>query len=421
MKVVVQEKVNKIITPEQKIFNVVVDLLNSRNTIPEDIGLMKGDIIVYRGAGDPVRFSAGNAAGKTLLTDPTSETGWVLGNASEGTGATVTLRNVSGEMISAGTIVKITTGTNFVKAEKGDTVSLFIVSENCEDDTEVSCYAVSNTVCFIRCTSGAVNVGARLTISATDGLCESTADVSDRLVGIALTAKDNTSIGVVKALLLEIGRMEHVRKTGDTMTGNLVLNNGAKAICNTDIDVDVSPLKSLSYTPVVWYDKYGNEIAHVELQQGSDNQMVIKFGIRRLIGNTWTWNLIRYHVTPDGDTFLNNDGLNVYQDYILSDVSLKNNIETDVGTITLKRGAYIVTITGAFVTNSSGYRRISLEGYGAGYLTMVNERACADVRTVIGKSFPINVYNDTVFTLRAQQNSGGALSVSPRIRVMKIA
>ena len=417
MKVVVQEKVNKIITPEQKIFNVVVDLLISRNTIPENIGLMKGDLIVYRGAGDPVRFSAGNAAGKTMLTDPTSETGWVLGNASEGTGATVTLRNISGEMISAGTIVKISTGTNFVKAEKGDTVSLFVVSENCEDDTEVSCYAVSNTVCLVRCTSGAVNVGARLTISSTDGLCESTTDVSDRLVGIALTAKDNTSIGVVKALLLEIGRMEH---TGDTMTGDLDIDgNNAHIAIQSEIDEDVTPAETLSAKPVVWYDKDGNMIGHIALEQSTNNRLSLKLGVRRLIGNTWTWKQIRFHVETDGNTNLETDGLYNPVEQQYATVNTTSGTDTIVGSFTLTKGTYIVTLSVSWNANNNGHRRMHVSNFG--HISYVSQRAASDLRTYLTKTLTINVASSTTYDIYALQNSGSKLECLAVSLITKIA
>lgn len=204
MRVVVREKINAIATPEIKTFTVVIEPITGRGKIPEGIGLMKGDVIVFRGEGDPVRFPSGNAAGKTLLTDPTSETGWVLGDPSEGSTAIATLHNATGEMILAGTVVKLSTGSNFVKAEAGDEDTLFIVSEDVSDDDDVDCYGITNSVCLVRCTSDAVSVGDALTVSSTDGLCESTSDPTKRQIAMALSAKASGSAGTVKAILIGV-------------------------------------------------------------------------------------------------------------------------------------------------------------------------------------------------------------------------
>ena len=58
----------------QQIYNIVVDDDNPTYAIPASMGLMKGDIIVFRGEGDPVRLPVGTA-GQVLTVDPTSELG----------------------------------------------------------------------------------------------------------------------------------------------------------------------------------------------------------------------------------------------------------------------------------------------------------------------------------------------------------
>lgn len=407
MKLIVREHVSRIIEPIRKIYNVSIDPIDTYGKISQDIGIRKGDLIIYRGAGDPVRFGAGNAAGKVLTTAPDEESGWTLSDAGSGTSAAlVTLTNGAGVAVAAGTVVRLDNGGIFVKAEAGDLVPLYVSSDDCASGETVRCYGVRGTICYVLCTAAAVAAGDDLILSDTPGLLAAASDLGDRVVAVALSAKESGETGLVKALL-----------RGDVVYGNA----GMRLAAYTGMDVTAAPEENLSAKPVVWYDKAGNMIGHIELEQGTNDRYCFKFGIRRYIDDAWTWKQLRFYVESDGNTYLDTDGLYQYQDYILSDVSLPNGTEKEVGTITLKRGAYIVTITGSFVTNSSGYRKIALEGTGAGYLTMVQERACADIRTVIGKSFPINVNNETVFTLKAQQNSGGALVVSPRIRVMKIA
>ena len=51
-----------------------VDVLDDPNTLPTTLGMMKGDIIVYRGPNDPVRLPVGSN-GQVLVADSTSELG----------------------------------------------------------------------------------------------------------------------------------------------------------------------------------------------------------------------------------------------------------------------------------------------------------------------------------------------------------
>ena len=58
----------------QQVFQNVIDDDNPTSSIPMSIGMMKGDIIVFRGEGDPVRLPVGTA-GQVLTVDPSSELG----------------------------------------------------------------------------------------------------------------------------------------------------------------------------------------------------------------------------------------------------------------------------------------------------------------------------------------------------------
>ena len=76
MKLIVREHVNSIAEPVKKVYNVVIDAVNNYGKIPASIGEAKGDLIIFRGAGDPVRVAAGNVNGRILVTDNTKECGW---------------------------------------------------------------------------------------------------------------------------------------------------------------------------------------------------------------------------------------------------------------------------------------------------------------------------------------------------------
>ena len=206
MSIEVEQIVNKIVQPVIKKTYVEV-AKDGTNHIPDSIGLAKGDLIVFRGEGDPVRFSAGTAVGKVMMTDPTSETGWVLGDGGGGGGgssATAILHNGTGGIVLAGTVVKIDSGVNFVKAVAGDDDALFIVSEDVGDEEDVACYSIRNTVCLVRCDSGAVAIGDSLKISSTSGVLTKRTDTADREVAVAMTAKASGNSGTVKALLSDV-------------------------------------------------------------------------------------------------------------------------------------------------------------------------------------------------------------------------
>lgn len=77
MKLIIRESVNAIAEPVKKIFQVRIDQ-DSFGKISRMTGLAKGDIIVFRGPGDPVRLEAGSD-GQVMVADSTSELGvrWV--------------------------------------------------------------------------------------------------------------------------------------------------------------------------------------------------------------------------------------------------------------------------------------------------------------------------------------------------------
>ena len=66
------------VTVEREVNQIVLDEGNVTNSIPMGLGLMKGDLLVYRGEGDVVRLPVG-LDGQVLTADSASELGvkWV--------------------------------------------------------------------------------------------------------------------------------------------------------------------------------------------------------------------------------------------------------------------------------------------------------------------------------------------------------
>ena len=62
------------VTVVQQINQVIPDSGNPMNAIPASMGLMKGDILVFRGENDVVRLPVGND-GQVLMADSSTELG----------------------------------------------------------------------------------------------------------------------------------------------------------------------------------------------------------------------------------------------------------------------------------------------------------------------------------------------------------
>lgn len=215
MKLIVREQRNIIAEPKKTVYKVYVDVVNSYNKIPAGIGLMKGDLIVFRGEGDPVRFSSGNVNGKTLVTDNTSPTGWVLGDAGGGGGgASAILYNDTGATMLAGTIVYAEEANGRLEAHKADSVCdqrLYILNDDVSDGEEVQASFVPGSIANVLCDSYEVVEGDALIIGATAG--QATAADGNGTIGIAMGAKASGSIGIVKVRLTENRTVKAVNKS----------------------------------------------------------------------------------------------------------------------------------------------------------------------------------------------------------------
>lgn len=212
-------------------YRVEIDSSNPNYYLPADIGLTKGDVIVFEGAGSPVRFPAGNVADKVPVTDPTSQTGWILKNYNEGGGGggsgtqTITLVNNTGATIPAGTIVTLDMEgeeREIKKAIVGDK-NLFITADNASSGSDVECYSIPKTICNVLCADENISVGDLIGISETPGI--GTVDDTG-IIGIALTEKElGDGVSVIKVLL-------KLYSTGDVNY----------TISDVDLEDGVSPL-----------------------------------------------------------------------------------------------------------------------------------------------------------------------------------
>lgn len=222
MKLVVTEHVNNIIEVETTTYHITIDVIDAYDRIPVTIGLMKGDLIGFRGAGDPVRIASGSVDGRILAVDHTTESGWAVIPNSSSSGSSVTLHNATGTIVPGGTVVKISSGYDFVKATSSDTENLYVTADDCDDDADVACYGVANMICQILCTADAVVIGDMLGVSSTNGIAET---VLTNGFAKALTAKASGSVEAVDAIIIQSGFLP---LTGGTISGNLEVTGTAK-------------------------------------------------------------------------------------------------------------------------------------------------------------------------------------------------
>lgn len=223
MKLIVREHITAVAEPIKKVFNVTIDAVNNFGKIPMSIGIKKGDLIIFRGEGDPIRVPAGTVAGRILVTDPDSECGWSIVPNGSSSGSSVTLHNTTGVLVKGGTVVKISGDFDFVKATAADTAMLFVTAEDCAADTDVICYGVANTICSVLCNEDEVAIGDQLGVSSTDGLAHT---VSGNGFAKALTAKESGSTGTVEAIIMQNGFLP---LEGGTISGDLKIENGTRA------------------------------------------------------------------------------------------------------------------------------------------------------------------------------------------------
>lgn len=217
MKLVIKEEINLIGEVRTSSYTVLTNPVTEYNNIPMGIGQAKGDLIVFKGPGNPVRFPAGNQNGKVPMTDSTSPTGWTLGDGGGGGGASAVLFNDTGAQLLAGTVCYAVESAGKLKAYKADSATdkrLYILEENIDDGEEGKAAFVPGSVASVLCDTYEVIYGDPMRVSGTAGLACATD--GNATVGYALTEKDPGATGLVKVRLIENRTKKVINKSGSS-------------------------------------------------------------------------------------------------------------------------------------------------------------------------------------------------------------
>ena len=297
MKLIVREHITAVAEPIKRVFNVTIDAVNNFGKIPMSIGEKKGDLIIFRGAGDPIRVPAGTVAGRILVTDPDSPYGWSIVPNSSSSGSSVTLHNATGVLVKGGTVVKIQSDYDFVKATSADTSMLFVTADDCNAGEDVTCYGVTNTICSVLCTTAAVAVNDQLQVSSTDGLAETTGSNG---FAMALSAKAAGAVGAVEAIIVQNGFLP---LSGGTLTGQLKIDTNQSIgikLKKTDMVISENTNTNKFYS-IDLLDNNDERVGILEIgHYANGNSSGIKIRTRRNVNGETIQNGIHFRINPDG-------------------------------------------------------------------------------------------------------------------------
>ena len=202
MKLIIREHTNSIASVKKKEYTVTINAINDYAKIANNVGQMKGDVIVYRSAGDPTRLPVGTN-GQVLTADNTAPLGvkWTAGGSGGGGSSAVTLHAPDSiGPVPAYSIVCLdgteTDGVPNLKLATGVTagVDLYVTQETVTG-ADVSCMYAIGAIATVRFEGTDAVVGDPISVSlSTAGVgCATNAYPT---VGVAVMPSSNGTVQV---------------------------------------------------------------------------------------------------------------------------------------------------------------------------------------------------------------------------------
>ncbi len=128
------------------------------------------------------------------------------------------------------------------------------------------------------------------------------------------------------------------------------------------------------------------------------------------------------NITISGNT-ISATGTPSYTAVSLGSYSVASGIVTQLGSVTLQPGLYIIQYTCQFASNATGYRQCSFSTISSS----ISEDNLTDSRAAVTGATTqtevvtiINITSTTTYYLLAQQNSGSSLTAYPRCYYSKL-
>ncbi len=107
-----------------------------------------------------------------------------------------------------------------------------------------------------------------------------------------------------------------------------------------------------------------------------------------------------------------------------SSVSLSNNTLTNIGSLTLQPGYWLIVITGTFSANASNYRMLSLSDTSGGSEIDAGAKvvlmASSSGRTIMQLAYPVRITETTTYYVVARQNSGASITLNTRYNIIGV-
>lgn len=226
-----------------------------------------------------------------------------------------------------------------------------------------------------------------------------------------------------------------VSKSGDTMTGNLEIDESDPSVFlkNTGADTSRSSDEIIRAWTFGAKDKNNKYAAYWQSTFQTNGRMNMALSARRIVGGLNVDNTITLKINNDGTRLVSLSDPAVWRDALglgeivygtntSSNVSIPSSTATEFSSLTLTKGVWIVIACADWAANGSGYRQIATAD--------VTNPTRQNATTVVGLSGK-EVYQQLTMirpiagassniVFYALQNSGGALNIYPYVYAVRV-
>lgn len=337
--------------------------------------------------------------------------------------------NRYGAVIERGEIVSVSGGSYVIKSLTRDGITTAAIGA-------AGTHTVGETVYYFMFNDGAgriIDDGAADAVTSVNGKTGAvTLDYSD--VGAAAASHNHALTDLTGTLTVEKGgtgatsaadaraNLGAVYKGGDTLTGNLYGTNfyGSYMIATEYMQVRYDG----DATPLVLKDTSNDVKNRAYIGVTSAN----RFAFREYVTAGGIYEYYNLPV-PDAEDTIGYDILTTkntgkYTTDLGEATTVANKAWTQIGSITLSAGTYIIHAHGAFANNATGFRAIAINN--AGNTSQMDRFSLSRQAPANGENTELNltkiqpVSASTTYYLNAYQSSGASMSVTGGIRAIRI-